>query len=84
LAEGKAKGLWMIGRHVEVLESSDPGLVGVSGVVVDETKNMLVIDHGGKIKKVPKQICILLVSLQNGEKVKINGKKLIGRPEDRV
>jgi len=75
---------WLIGQRVEVVESKDPGLMGISGLVVDETKNMLAIEKEGKIKKVPKHISILLVTLQNGEKVKINGKKLIGRPEEMV
>lgn len=84
MAGRKGSGLWIIGQRAEVLESSDPGLVGISGIVVDETKNMVMIDHGGKIKKVPKRISTLLVTLEDGERVKINGKKLIGRPEERI
>ncbi|MEM2878611.1 MAG: ribonuclease P protein subunit [Candidatus Hadarchaeales archaeon] len=74
----------LIGLHVEVLESRDPGLIGARGRVVDETMKMLFIEHEGKIKKVPKSISILLVTLPDGERVKISGEKLIGRLENRI
>ncbi|MEM2874929.1 MAG: ribonuclease P protein subunit [Candidatus Hadarchaeales archaeon] len=80
----KESRLWIIGLQAEVLESADPDLVGLSGVIVDETRNMVLMEHNGKIKKVPKHISTLLITLQNGERIKINGKKLIGRPDERV
>ncbi|MEM2865622.1 MAG: ribonuclease P protein component 1 [Candidatus Hadarchaeales archaeon] len=74
----------LIGLEVEVLESRDPGLKGLRGRVVDETKNMLKIRVGGKVKSVPKSIVYLRFVLPEGEEVRVEGKRLVARPEERV
>lgn len=74
----------LMGLEVEVLDSRDPGLRGLRGRVVDETKNMLKIRVGGKVKSVPKAIVYLRFILPEGEEVKIEGRRLVARPEDRV
>ncbi len=74
----------LIGLEVEVLESTDPGLRGLRGRVVDETKNMLRVRVGGKIKSIPKSIVYLKFILPEGEEVKVEGRRLVARPEDRV
>lgn len=74
----------LIGLEAEVVMSSDPGLVGVRGVVVDETHGMLVIEQKGRLKAVPKSTSIFELILPNREKVKIDGVRLLGRPEDRI
>ncbi len=74
----------LIGLEVVVLESSDPSLKSLKGIVVDETKNMLKIEAGEKVKSVPKSVVHLRFTLPNGEDVEIEGIRLVGRPEDRV
>ncbi len=74
----------LIGLEVEVLDSRDPGLRGLRGRVVDETKNMLKIRAGAKVKSIPKSIVYLKFVLPGGEEVRIEGKRLVARPEDRV
>ncbi|MCQ8898057.1 MAG: ribonuclease P protein component 1 [Hadesarchaea archaeon] len=74
----------LIGLEVEILESRDPGLRGLRGRVVDETKNMLKIRVGGKVKSVPKSIVYLRFILPEGEEVRLEGKELVARPEERV
>lgn len=69
----------LIGLSVEVEEHSDESLEGIEGTVVDETKNMLVIDG----KKVQKDEGVFVFKL-NDSKVRINGKIIAKRPEDRV
>ncbi len=67
-----------IGIRVRIDECTDPSLRGVEGVVVDETKNMMVIESG-KIRKVPKNIAVFDM---NG--IRIDGRKIRYRPEDRI
>ena len=74
----------LIGLHLEVVRSSNKDLIGQSGIVIDETKNMLVISQGGKRKLIPKSVAIFHFTLQNGTKVEVDGRKNVGRPEDRL
>lgn len=69
----------LIGLTVEVEEHSDESLEGLEGTVVDETRNMLVIDG----KKVQKTQGIFIFELEES-RVRINGKVIAKRPEDRV
>ncbi|MEF8880829.1 MAG: ribonuclease P protein subunit [Candidatus Nanohaloarchaea archaeon] len=69
----------LIGLEVEVEEHSDESIEGLSGTVVDETKNMLVIDG----KKVQKEEAVFIFKLDES-KVRINGSLIAKRPEDRV
>ena len=45
-----------IGLVAEVVASRHPGYVGIKGRVIDETRNMFVIEHGGRRKMVPKAV----------------------------
>jgi ribonuclease P protein subunit POP4 len=74
----------LIGLEARVMGSSDPALLGTSGKIVDETCNMLVIEDGEKSRKISKSNSTFLITLPDGEKVTVEGKKLVGRPEERV
>ncbi|MEM3402172.1 MAG: ribonuclease P protein component 1 [Candidatus Hadarchaeales archaeon] len=74
----------LVGLRVMVAESSDPSLRGVKGVVMDESMKMLVIEDGGKLKKIPKAISTFIFIIPDGKEVKVDGKMLIGRPEERI
>jgi ribonuclease P protein subunit POP4 len=67
---------------VEVLKDSNPTNIHIRGKVIDETMNTLVI-RGNGIKKIAKKDAIFKFNL-DGIALKIEGKTLIGRPEDRV
>lgn len=69
----------LIGLKVTVEEHSDQNLEDIQGTVVDETKNMLVIDG----KKVEKKEGVFIFELEDSE-VRINGQLIAKRPEDRV
>jgi len=73
-----------IGLRVEVVRSADPGLTGRGGVVVDETQKMLVLEEEGRVVKIPKALCVLRFTLPNGEKVEVDGRKTVMRPEERI
>jgi len=72
----------IIGLETEVVEHSNPSSVGVRGTVIDESLNTVVIgDH--KARRVSKKDAVFKFTL-NGEVVKVEGRALQGRPEDRV
>ena len=73
----------LIGLPVEVSRSTDSGRTGLRGLVVDETRNTLIIETGKGYKTVIKDQCVFLFSL-NSRKVKIKGSVIVGRPEDRI
>lgn len=83
----------LIGLETVVSDSTNPDMIDIKGVVVDETRNTLVIDpHAGKRffhrkpsdKIIPKSHTSFIFRLPNGSRVKVNGDLLIARPEDRV
>ena len=67
---------------MEVLNDSNSSNVKIRGKVVDETMKTLVIQSTG-LKRVAKQNATFKFSL-DGTAVKVEGRALIGRPEDRV
>ena len=73
----------LIGLKVEVVDAKNKSLIGLRGLIVDETKNMLSIEKDGVIKRVIKSQVTLNIMLE-GQTFQINGKVLVGRPEDRL
>lgn len=69
----------LIGLKVEVVESTDPTQEGISGEITAETRDTLKISD----KRVEKANCTFLVEIPSGEKVKLDGKVIKKRPEDR-
>jgi ribonuclease P protein subunit POP4 len=74
----------LIGLAVRVVNSAHPGYVGISGMVINETKNMLLILHEGKPKSVPKKPSVFQFSLPDGALVEVGGVEIAMRPEDRI
>ncbi len=68
-----------IGEHVEVTHHSDPSLCGMSGTIVDETRETLIIKSNGVKKIVSKRPGKF--AFKNGE---IIGGKIAYRPQDRI
>ena len=68
-----------IGEFVEVTEHSDPGLCGVSGTIVDETRETLIIRSNGTKKIISKRPGKF--AFKDGE---LNGAKIAYRPQDRI
>jgi len=65
----------LIGSEAEVISSKNPTLVGTKGKIIDETRNTITI----KNKKILKSHVTLKIKNQT-----IEGKNLVGRPEDRL
>ena len=72
----------LIGLDVEVCESTNN--VCIHGKVVDETKNMIMIKTFGIVKKIPKKENSFIFDLPDGKRIKIDGSKIMARPEDRI
>ncbi len=73
----------LIGLRVRVAESKDPTLSEREGIVIDETKNTLVLEDGKKRVRVIKDQTRFEFAL-GGKVVEVDGKILVGRPEDRI
>jgi len=53
------------------------------GTIIDETKNTLVINYNGKNKRIIKNNSVLIFKITDNI-VKVEGKNLNNRPEDRL
>lgn len=74
----------LIGLKVKIVQSSNPQLINITGKIVDETKNTLMIQMGKKQKHIPKKDCLFHFFLSETLSVEIVGNLLIGRPEERI
>lgn len=72
----------LIGLNVIVKESTDKSRVGIKGIVVDETMKTLKLKTSDGEKIVPKFECTFEFDIN--EKVIVDGKLIMKRPEDRV
>jgi|WetSurMetagenome_2_1015567.scaffolds.fasta_scaffold623351_1 ribonuclease P protein subunit POP4 len=78
-----------IGLGVEIANSSQRSLIGLKGTVVDETKNLIVIESEGagaaaaKEVRVPKASATFRFTLESGETADVEGKKIAFRPHER-
>jgi ribonuclease P protein subunit POP4 len=74
-----------IGLMARVEESRNRSLEGISGKIIDETKNAFVLlTEKMERKTVLKKGTGIVFTLRSGEKVKINAGLLAAKPEDRI
>jgi ribonuclease P protein subunit POP4 len=73
-----------VGTEGRITESRHSGYVGISGKIVNESKNTFTIMHGGTVKIVVKETAIFRFKVSDGTVVEIDGKLLVGKPEDRL
>ncbi|MEM1508933.1 MAG: ribonuclease P protein component 1 [Thermofilaceae archaeon] len=74
----------LIGLKVSIIGSRNPSQVGLTGIVVDETMKTLVLETFNGRKRVLKEGTSFLFYLPGCVKLSVNGRELIGRPEDRL
>ena len=73
-----------VGLPVELVNCSQRKLVGLKGTVIDETKNLIVVEpDGAKPVKIPKVSATFRFTLENGESVDVDGSKIAFRPHER-
>ncbi len=73
----------LVGLDVQILESKNKTIVGLSGKVIDETKSMLLIDTKRGTKMVAKQHSKWKFTLDNQD-FAVDGTAISKRPEDRI
>jgi ribonuclease P protein subunit POP4 len=73
-----------IGLDAKIAKSTQQNIVGMRGKIIDETRNTFVILHNNKRKIVPKDTAIFHFTFPDKTVVEIDGKLLVGRPENRV
>jgi ribonuclease P protein subunit POP4 len=73
-----------IGLQAKVFKSTNSSCVGLLGRVIDETRDTFTVERKGKQKIIIKEPSLFHFVLSNGIKIEVDGKSLVGRPEDRV
>ncbi len=73
----------LIGLNVEVIEHPTESIKGLKGRVIDETRNTLLIESNGKVKRVLK-LGYFKFQLPDGNEVVLEGWRIKGRPEERL
>ena len=73
----------LIGLKVKVVQSSNPHYL-IEGKIIDETKNTLLFKIDNKEKRIPKRNSVFKFHLLDDGAVEVNGKLLLGRPEERI
>ena len=74
----------LIGLNVKVVRSPNRSLKGRSGLVVNESKNMLTLSRKGRKVLIPKSVATFRFKLADGRLVDVDGSRLLGRPESRL
>ena len=71
------------GLQTKIVSSSNPQLVGLNGVILNETKNMITLKTKNSIKTIPKSINCWKFVVNNQIKT-IEGNKITKRPFERI
>jgi ribonuclease P protein subunit POP4 len=73
----------LIGRELTITESRDKSLVGVSGKILDETRNTFLVQKSNGVRiTIPKAIVSIQLDGPNFER--FLGVSLIGSPQERI
>ena len=73
----------LTGLKAAVVDATHPGYK-CSGIIIAETKNTLKIKNGESLKTIPKDCIKIDVRLPGGEQVRIDGRMITSRSEDRI
>jgi ribonuclease P protein subunit POP4 len=73
----------LIGLDAKISGASNKSQNRIKGLITEETRNTLTISHGKKERIVAKDEASFIFNLGDTS-VEVEGKTLIGRPEDRV
>lgn len=74
----------LIGLPCKVKDSTNKALTGLEGRIVDETRQTLTLEVKGSEKNLIKDQCIFSFKIPSGKWVRVDGKILVARPEDRI
>ena len=74
----------LIGLDVSVAEASNPLHRGISGRIIDETRNTLLIRTLCGDRRIQKQYSRFRIVLPDGMRVIVDGSALVSAPEKRI
>ncbi|MGA2913996.1 MAG: ribonuclease P protein subunit [Methanoregula sp.] len=74
----------LIGLDVLVSGATNPLQRGLSGHIIDETKNMLILETSQGVKRIPKMHSRFQLRLPCSELVEIDGSVMVLTPEKRI
>ncbi|HOM95899.1 MAG: ribonuclease P protein subunit [Candidatus Methanofastidiosa archaeon] len=69
----------LLGKTVEVIQSSNRYEVGIKGIVIEDTKNTIKLRVEKEVKILIKKNIILMINNK-----KVDGNLLIGKEEERI
>ena len=69
----------LISKNIEIIDSSDPSLIGIKGIILDETSRTLAIKSQNRRLIVPKDVVKMKIEGHD-----ITGRKVTQKPEDRI
>lgn len=72
-----------IGLNTEIVQSTNPQVIGLNGRIENETKSMFTINTGKGMKSIPKSTSSWKFSIDNSEII-VEGSKIVKRPFDRI
>ena len=73
-----------IGMNTEIVQSTNPQVIGLNGRINDETKSMFTISTSKGVKSIPKAQSHWKFTLENKGTVIVDGTKITKRPFDRI
>jgi ribonuclease P protein subunit POP4 len=74
----------LIGLYARVVQSSNPEQIGISGTIIDESRNMLVIRTERGIRRIQKHKSVFELHLPDDTRLLVDGSVLVMQPEKRV
>jgi len=74
----------LIGLDILVSGAANPLHRGLSGHIIDETKNLLIIETSKGVKRIPKMHSRFQLHLPDSEFVEIDGSVMALAPEKRI
>ncbi|WOF15510.1 ribonuclease P protein component 1 [Methanoplanus sp. FWC-SCC4] len=74
----------LIGLEIYISNSTNPSQIGITGIIVDESKNLLTIHSGNGLKKVQKTGLKIDLHLPDETRLRVDGSVLVMQPEKRI
>ena len=72
-----------IGLQTQIVNSSNQEVIGLNGVIINETKSMFTINTQKGMKQIPKSTSDWKFSIA-GKEITVKGSTIIKRPSERI
>jgi len=73
----------LIGQDIKITKAKNKSLINIEGKIIDETKNTILLSTKKGDKKIIKDQIEFDLFTEN-KVMKIDGKSIVSRPEDRI